>query len=268
MIRTAPVVTALVASAVLSGCALDLEEEFATAVVTSSLEAPKRQTAGREIADAMSDDCQLSAAEAVKEAAARPSVGLYPSSCVDKTADGDRLHAEFNGCTGAFGKVKLNGGVDAVVSLAGDCRLHADVVDSGDLTANGEPFDYEATAEIEVLEGARAVEWKAHWFGTTPRGRDIEQRSDLDVLVDHASSCIDLAGTLDGTIGKIDYGVTIKGLSICPDACPASGTVDAYWKRFRRERHITIEFDGSDLAQVTGWTGREFEVEMVCDPGE
>jgi hypothetical protein len=27
-----------------------------------------------------------------------------------------------------------------------------------------------------------------------------------------------------------------------------------------------VVFDGSDVAKVTGWSGREFEVDMVCDP--
>ena len=265
MTRTALPVLALLASSALAGCAYDLEEEFATAVVQSSLETPSRQTAGREIADGLGEDCLFDAADAVEEAAARPTVGLYPSSCLTKTADDNRLHAEFSGCTGAFGKVELDGGVDAVVTVTDSCRLHAEVEDSGDLTANGEAFDYAASAEIEVTEGARALSWSAHWSGTTARGRDIEQTSDLDVRVD-PTSCLGVDGEIDGHVDEFDYGASLSGLRVCPGVCPEAGTVEAHWKRFRRERSIRVQFDGSNLAHVWGWTGRELDVEMTCEP--
>ncbi|MBW2454637.1 MAG: hypothetical protein JRI68_09005 [Deltaproteobacteria bacterium] len=256
------------ATTALTGCVLDVEEEFAIAVVTSALETPKKQTAGREIAEALSDDCNLSAAEAAAEAAGRPTVGLFPAGCADKVADGADVHVQFAGCTGVFGRVEINGGLDASLEVTGECRLRADIVDSGDLTANGRDLAYEATADIEVLEGARDVAWNAHWIGTTRRGREIEQTSELQVLVDHPTSCLAIDGTAQGHVGEYDYGITIDELAICPEACPAAGFVEAHWEGRWKDRRITVEFDGSNVAHVVGWSGREFEVEMVCGQSE
>ena len=259
---------AIIACAALSGCAAELEEEFATAVVTSSLETPRKQSAAQEVADSLGEDCdEMSAATAAQEAAGRPAVGLYPSSCVAKTADGADLHAQYSGCTGAFGQVEISGGLDASFEVTGACMLRADIVDSGDLTANGKALDYEAIADIEVVPGKRLVDWNAHWTGTTRRDRDIEQSSQLRVDVDHLSSCLLIGGTAEGTIdNRFDYGTQIEGLAICPDECPSAGVVEAHWQGYARERSVTVTFDGSDMAHVDGWTGREFDVKMVCQP--
>jgi len=251
----------------LGGCVMDVEKEFATAAVTSALETPKKQTSGREIAEALHEDCSLSAEEAAAEAAARPSVGVYPEGCAAKQADGADLHVQFDGCTGVFGKVELNGGLDASLAATGACRLSADVNDSGDLTANGRELSYQASADIEVLPGARDVDWSAHWSGTTRRGRTIEQDSQLHVLVDQPTSCLDIDGSANGHVDEYDYDIEVEALSICPQACPDKGTVRAAWEGRFRDREISIEFDGSSFAHVTGWTGRQFEVEMVCEQG-
>jgi len=261
------VVVCLAASS-LTGCVVDLEEEFATAVVTSALETPKKQTAGREIAEALSEDCDLTAEAAAAEAAGRPTVGLYPAGCAEKVAEGADVHVRFAGCTGVFGRVELNGGLDASLEVTGECLLRADIADTGDLTTNGRALRYEATADIEVLDGARDVAWNAHWSGTTRRGRTIEQTSELQVLVDHPTSCLAIDGTAKGHVDEYDYGISIAELAICPDACPSAGFIEAYWEGRWKDRSITVEFDGSNVAQVVGWSGREFEVEMVCGTTE
>jgi hypothetical protein len=250
------------ASFALMGCAPDAEEDFATAVVSSALETPNKQNGAREIVDTA--DCELSAADAASEAAARPTVGLYPSSCVQKTADGASVHAQLDGCTGAFGKVELNGGLDAALEVTGECKLRADIVDSGDLSANGRELTYDATADIELLDGARDVTWNAHWIGSTRRGREIEQTSQLRVLIDDASHCLNVEGSAEGHVAQYDYGWEASGLSVCPDACPSAGSVRAHWQGRARDREISVEFDGSNVAHVVGWSGSEFDVEMVC----
>ena len=174
------------------------------------------------------------------------------------------LHVEFDDCTGPFGRVTLAGGVDAVFHSAGECRLHVDISDSGDLTANGHELHYTATADVALLDGERDVDWHASFQGTTRRGKPIRQTSDLDVIVSDTTGCRDIVGTARGRVGNHDYRTTIESLYICPGECPSSGQVSAFVTGRWRDRSITVRFDGSNRAQVTGWTGREFEVEMVC----
>jgi hypothetical protein len=254
----------LILAASTAGCAVDIEKEFATAAVTSSLESARKQNAAGEVVEAVSD-CNLTAEDAVQEAADRPVVGLYPATCVTKNPDGDDLHVQYDGCTGVFGKADISGGIDAHVEVTGECQLFADITDTGDLTNHGQPFDYSATADVVVSEGMRDVDWRASWSGLTKKGRTIEQTSEFNVLVDDASSCRDISGAAEGIVdGEYPYEITIANLSICPEACPSKGTVVAQWQGFRKEREVTIDFDGSDVAVVTGWSGRTFDVPMVC----
>ena len=252
----------------LPGCASDPEQEFAQAVVSSSLETSRSGMAGKPVVDAVDDPCAVADPEAAAaEAASRPVVGLYPASCATKSADGASVHVELDGCTGPFGKVTLQGGLDAVFSPGkAECTISADIADSGNLTANGRALDYDAHAEVTVKDGERDVDWTAHFTGTTRRGQDIEQSSHLGVVVDRESGCIDAAGDLHGTIAEWrDYGATISGLRVCPDHCPEAGTVDATVEGRLRDRSIQVRFDGSKVAHVTGWSGREFDVDLVCE---
>ena len=171
------------AAAALSGCGHSAEEEFAEAVVSSALQSARNDKAGGVVVDSVEEDCVDEPELAAEQASKRPPVALYPADCVTKTADGVNLHVQFDGCTGPFGRVTLVGGVDATFQNAGECQLHVDVTDSGDLTANAHDLDYTAMADITLLEGEREVDWHASFEGTTRRGKRIRQTSDLDILV-------------------------------------------------------------------------------------
>lgn len=251
------------AAVVLTGC-LNVEEEFATAAVTSSLEAARKQSAAREVFDVADDACEFTAAQAAAEAASRPNVSLFPEGCATKTADGFALHVEYDGCTGAFGKVQLNGGLDATFH-ADNCALTADIVDSGNLTANYQAFRYAASAEIDVLPGSREVALNSRWSGTTAKGKPIKQTANWDIRFD-AETCIDMTGHADGDVDGTPYTLDVAKLAMCPGACPSAGTVVAAWEGEYREREVTVAFDGTNVARVTGWTDTEYQVEMLCDP--
>jgi hypothetical protein len=266
MSRAVPALVVLFAA---SGCARELEEEFATAVAEAALETPESQAPAREITDAIArtGDCTLRAEDAAAEAAARPAVALYPPSCVTKQAEGAVVHATFAGCTGPFGRVTVDGGLDASFAITEACDVHADIADRGDLRANGRALDYAASADVEVLEASREIAWNAHWSGTTRGGRAIEQTTTLAAVLDTATGCVAVAsGQAQGSVDDYAYGWTVRDLRVCPGACPASGVVDAWWEGWARNRNVRIEFDGSATARVVGWTGREFAVDLVCEP--
>jgi hypothetical protein len=241
------------------------EDDFATALVTSALQSPKAQELSDDVVDAPCG--MLTAEHAAAEAAARPTALLYPESCVEKTADDATVHVAFDGCTGPFGRMKLDGGVDARFEVTGECRLRADIFDTG-LTGNGRPLEYQASADIEVLEGVEAIDWKAHVSGTTRRGRSIEQVSAMHVVLDRATSCRTLAGETDGNVDGFEYDWGVTGMTVCPGECPSSGVVKAAWHRGRRERNFRVEFDGSKVAHVTLPSGDTRDVAMVCDAAE
>jgi hypothetical protein len=197
--------------------------------------------------------------------AARPSAAFIPSSCVQKTADGNTIHVELEGCSGRFGRTVVNGGLDATLTANAECSVHAEILDSGNLEANGRKFEYQASADIVRASDHENVAWRAEWSGTTRRGFDIHQISDLD-LVTRPTGCVDVNGTANGEVNDREYDIAVADLSVCPDACPTSGSVRAHIDGQLRDRNISVTFDGSTAAHVVGWTGRKFDVEMDCEP--
>ena len=86
------------------------------------------------------------------------------------------------------------------------------------------------------------------------------------MLIDKQTDCISAGGTTDGVFDGIDYGTETSGLAICPGECPSAGHIEGFWQGERDEKRVTIDFDGSSVAKVVGWSGREFDVQMVCEP--
>ncbi len=263
MSRRFAAAVAIVAVAPLAGGCADFEEEAATAVVQSALDSSKKQSTARQLAQIASEDCQMTAEQAALEAAAAPVAGLYPASCVTKTVKGVSVHAEYDGCTGAFGYADIKGGLDATFEAGGDCTYRADITDSGDLTNHGKLHTYDAVADVVVLPGARDVTWNAQWTGSNVLNQSIEQAGKWQYLYTLSTGCYDFGGSAEGKLDGTPYDYTISDLSICEHLCPSKGTLKAHWGN---EYELSAEFDGSAVAKVTGWSGRQFEVELVCTP--
>lgn len=247
----------------LVGCG-NHDEEVAIASVQSALQSSKSANSNSTVQPRKPEAC-LDPAAAAEDAAGRPSVGLYPSSCVSKNAEGAAMHVELDDCTGPFGKVHLFGGLDATFTSASCDKLHAEVADSGDLTGNDRPVDYSASADITVDGDKRNVDWAGHWSVTTERGIDVEHTSDLTIVADATTNCLTVDGTGHGTASKWEFSTQISGLAVCPDTCPSAGKLGIQVDGPRGDRSLSVEFDGSAKAKVTGTDGDVFEVDMVCD---
>jgi hypothetical protein len=261
-----PIVLAALLVPSLTGCMPDIEEEAATAIVQSALQSAQQQSTARGVTEVASDDCSMTAEEMAVEAAAAPVVGLYPSSCVTKTADGTSVHADYDHCTTVFGDSDISGGLDATLESTGACTHRAAISDSGNLTDHDKAYSYLATADITVRPGERDVLWNASWQGTTQKDQAIAQTEAWHFVYTLSSGCYAFDGTAEGKLGETPYDYEIADLSICEDQCPSQGTVLAHWDSASGEGEMSVEFDGSDVAKVIGWTGREFRVEMVCSP--
>jgi hypothetical protein len=255
-------------TALLAGCG-NADKMIAEASVESALQTSRSTGITKVVVDdARPDSGCLDPVAAAAEAAARPSAGLYPEGCATKTADGATVHAELDDCTGPFGRVHLDGGLDAELSATSCEQLHANIFDAGDLTANDAPLEYSASADITASETQRFVDWTGRVALTTKRGQEVEQTSDLSVVVDVADDCLSIDGTAAGHVDSVEYDVNLEGLRVCPGACPARGRVGVHAEGRRREASLSIEFDGSSTATVTGTDGDVFTVEMVCNDDE
>jgi hypothetical protein len=258
---------AALALTTIAGCA-GREEELAEASVTSALQTSRSAGLGKLVYEGVAERECLSPERAAEIAADRPTVGMYPAECTTKTPDGANVHVALEDCTGPFGRVQLDGSVDATFTSPSCDELHADLAGGGDLTANGRPLHYSASADIRVEEGGWDVDWSAHWATTTKLGLDVENTSDLEVLVDDETSCLHVDGGTYGSAGRFTFDTEMEGLVVCPGECPAAGAVDVHVEGRRRERTLRIEFDGSSEARVTRNDGDVFTVDMICNDDE
>jgi hypothetical protein len=261
------VLASCVIAASVIGCQRMEEQALAEATITSTLQTSQTGGTGKIVVDGMEPDanpCPVDPEAAAARAASRPS-HLYPQECAVKTSDGPTVHMTLNDCTGPFGRVHLNGGLDAAFSPGQSCAVHAEIEDDGTLTGNGKPVDYQASADIVTRPGERDVTWAAHWTATTKRGRQVEQQSSLNIVVNDSTDCLDIVGTTNGHVDEYPFGTVIDGLVVCPGKCPSAGTVSAKFEGKYRDIDLTVRFDGSDTAHVTGKKGRQFDVKMVCD---
>lgn len=267
--RSLQVPLALVSLAALGGCQ-GLDRAMAEATVESTLQTSKNTGVSRMVYDdlRLPEVGCLDPATAAAEAAAAPNVGLYPEACATKDAEGSAVHVAFDDCTGAFGRVHLRGTMDAELRAESCEELTADIHGGDDLTANDNPLTYSASAAITADGLLRFVDWSGYASLVNKRGNEVEVQSDLEVVVDRADDCIELAGESRGRIDDISVDATLADLRVCPGACPERGRVDLHAEGRRAERTLRIDFDGSSVARVTGNDGDVFDVEMVCNDDE
>lgn len=250
-----------------AGCSGQVDQEFADAVISSALQSDNNSEAGELVTDSVDAGCVDDPTLAASAAAERSPVWLKPTGCATKTANGADLHVDFNACSGPFGRMLLAGGIDARFSNAGTCQLHVDITDSGNLTSNGHALDYAAQADVKLGSDKREITWHADITGTSRRGKAMQISSDRHAISDANTRCVDVVGTAKGTLGSHKFSTSIEALSVCPGSCPSSGLLKAELFGSLRDRSLSIRFDGSRLAQVTGGNGDEFTVKMDCDAG-
>jgi hypothetical protein len=199
-------------------------------------------------------------------------IHLWPSSCVTRSRDLTHftlVHVTFHDCTGPFGLVHIDGEEDVTFSVGPSGALHAQITGMN-LTANGNPVTYSASADITFPNPTtRSVVWQASWSRQNDAGDTVAHTSDLQVLVDLTAGCRTSDGTAITHVADRTVDTTVTDYKLCRDlvtgaeGCP-SGTVVDTGRPLGRT--VTVRFDASAVAQVTGPRGNTFDVPLVCTP--
>ena len=232
------------------------DEQLAEDAAALSSETSRSSGLGRAVLSPLGAGDTEDADQAASVYETRP--GRTPRSGVE-------VHLQFDDCTGPFGLVRLNGGIDATFSLK-EGKLHAELVDSGDLTVQDNPVDYAASTDIRIDEGSYALTWTASWGGETAGGEAFHHTSDLDITSDPETGCATLSGDSSGSVGERGMDSVIEGYAVCPLECPAAGKITSTGKSSGRT--VVVEFDGSATAQVTLPSGDVHEAPLVCSAAE
>lgn len=178
---------------------------------------------------------------------------------------------EFDGCTGPYGLAKLTGAIETTLTLptpgapVRKWHLEIGVPDGVTLMSRGRPLTYTASADVVVDADGRELTWHAAWSGTTKSGKAVSHTSDMNVRTDADTRCTDMSGVTTGKVEDRGIDTIVDGVTVCPGACPTSGTIQSIAKNGKKS--VVIRFDGSSTAHVTGRKGRTFELPLACADG-
>lgn len=209
--------------------------------------------------------------KAAAQVAGNPTA-LYPTGCVSRAKDPTNprvAHVTFTDCTGPFGLVHLSGEEVVTFSAGPGGALHADIA-GVDLTANDKPITFSATADITIDGAARNVKWQGTWTHVNDHGVTVSHTSDLRIDVDTAAGCATSNGNAKTTVASREVDTTVSDYEVCRNSdgalsCP-SGTVTHTGKLSGKV--VTVTFDGTDTAAVSGPRGNSFDVPLVCPAAE
>lgn len=195
---------------------------------------------------------------------------LWPPGCMTRTKDAQNprvVHLHFDHCTGPFGLVKLTGDEVVTFAKAADGQLTATFA-SENLLANGKPVTHSAVAEITLDGDERTVAWQGAWTRVNGKGITVSHTSDLSIKVDTKTRCRVEDGSAVTMIGDREIDTLLEKIKLCPnlegnEGCP-SGVIKHTAKKSGKT--VTVEFDGSDQATITGPKGNSFTADLVCTP--
>ena len=168
-------------------------------------------------------------------------------------------------CKGRFGRHSVSGTEIVHFTSGGADTLHAEFA-SQDLTIDGHAATHSATADVTFTADARHIVWKGGFNTTTEKGEAVVHSSDLTIDVDKATRCRTRSGTAETSVGERGVSTSFEDFKVCrradgDAACPSGSVTHT---RKATGRSVTVDFDGSSTATVTGPNGGTFELQLSC----
>jgi len=194
----------------------------------------------------------------------------WPAGCSTATQDPTNravVHVHLQDCTGPFGLRRHTGDITILYSKNPDGTLHAQAT-SSNMTVNDHPVQWSGAAEIKIENGLRDVDYTGAWTRVNGRGETVSHSSTLNILIDPKAGCRTVNGAGTTNVANREIDSVLKDVKVCrktdgEDGCP-TGTITH--TRASNGNTVTIQFDGTAEADVTGPKGRTKEVPLVCTP--
>lgn len=201
--------------------------------------------------------------EDVAESAAKnANKSFAPADCVTATREGNTVTYKLDHCTGPFGYVATTGTIDAVYTVEDENTVTADIT-GDDLQVNQATMNLDATADYEESGEDATLDVETRSTGETQRGKRIERTGTYTVAWTLGSQCRSLDGNWETSIGRAAWTTDVTNYEKCKDKCPADGG-KVVWTGERRNRSLTVEFDGDTDANWENDRGRTGTVDLVC----
>lgn len=192
----------------------------------------------------------------------------WPAGCSTRTRDASNpavVHVHLDSCTGPFGIRQHSGDITITFSKNADGSLHAEAA-SSNMTINGKAVTFSASRDISVAAGIIDVKGHAAWTRENAGGETVSHSTSVDTKIDVAKKCRTSNGTAVTMVGSRETDSTLKDYEVCrnadgSDGCP-TGEITHTHKATGRT--VSVSFDGSNQALITGPRGGTAEVTLVC----
>jgi hypothetical protein len=177
--------------------------------------------------------------------------------CATATQVDSRVTYQFNKCA------KLSGTVVVIFGLNGENNLHVHVGGTG-LSLGATTIDIDTDADL-VFPTADTKEMRVttHGSATGPAGHRLQRDGRYVVSVETGVGCVGLDGTWKSQFDAVAWDTKVAGFRQCEDMCPVAGgsvVLDG------PNDTITIDFDGTAIAEWTDTNGGHGKLRLRCGP--
>lgn len=199
--------------------------------------------------------------EAAEAASSHAETFFQPAGCVTATANRTVLTYEFEGCTGPYGLVEVNGTL-VVTYKPGAGGIEYEARSEG-LRVNDAVLDIHKSGVYTRDGDDRRVDVTTESSGVGPRGTHLSRNGTYTFQWNEADDCIALDGEWMTTVGAIRWTTRVNGYAQCDNECPAAGG-SIEWESERAS--LTVTTDGSNVASWSydGRRDRSGTVELLC----
>lgn len=192
----------------------------------------------------------------------------WPAGCATRTKDASNpavVHVHLESCTGPFGIRQHTGDITVTFSKNADGTLHAEAA-SANMTINGKAVTFSASRDISIASGIIDVKGHAAWTRVDAAGETVSHTTNVETKIDIAKRCRTSNGTATTLVGSREIDSNLENYEVCrnqdgSDSCP-TGTITHTHKATGRT--VSVSFDGSNQATITGPRGGTVEVTLVC----
>jgi hypothetical protein len=167
---------------------------------------------------------------------------------------------EFNGCTGPAGLLNIRGVVDVTYKATLN-HLTLDLVASG-VQVNRATVDWTAHAEIDAVDAARTMVWKASLTGTTARGREISRTNEKVIDWTVGEPCVGIDGVSQGNLSGRNVKTEVNDFRRCRGSCPEAGG-SIVVTHVDKNVSVEIKYDGTNQATLIHPKG-ETKIALFC----